>query len=365
MKKINAIYALHTIDGFAGSLMGVFVPSYMYNLGYSLSEIFIYFITYSIVVLVIFFVAAFFSNKYGLRFLFLIRLPFLLAFLVLLYFLDQLQIPIFLLAILTAINAGFYWFALHVYFTQNSNHETMGSDTGKLQAFPKLFSIFAPLLGGLIAVNWGFKILFIVSFIIYLFSSTTLLFIENRKTAVRLNLKKLILNFKKYKKYFFVEVFKDFSDDAEGTIWPIFIFLSFKNFLTLGSLNTVIGLSAAIFYYVVGKISDRTSKRKILKLGAVLMILVWAGRFILHDIASVYILTILAGFFGVLITISFNSIFYGMAKKDANTEEFIIFSEFAVSLGRVALYSFCLLLVSKISLSFWLAAASYIAFFFF
>lgn len=75
-----------------------------------------------------------------------------------------------------------------------------------------------------------------------------------------------------------------------------------------------------------------------------------------------YILTALAGFFGVLITVPFNSMFYNLAKNDI-ADEFIIFNEVFVNLGRVITLLLVLLFIANIKLSFLVAAVSYIYFF--
>ena len=39
-----SIYAMHSIDGIAGGLIGIFIPIYFLTLGYSVSQIFVFFI---------------------------------------------------------------------------------------------------------------------------------------------------------------------------------------------------------------------------------------------------------------------------------------------------------------------------------
>lgn len=110
---------------------------------------------------------------------------------------------------------------------------------------------------------------------------------------------------------------------------PIFIFLAFGNIFTIGFLATFLGLGAAIFTLFIGKHSDHIDKKRLLRVGAVIMALVWLGRYLAVDEISFYVLSILAGFFGVLIMVPFSSIFY-INTKNNHIENFVIFREIPI-----------------------------------
>ncbi|NTU99398.1 MFS transporter, partial [Candidatus Falkowbacteria bacterium] len=122
---------------------------------------------------------------------------------------------------------------------------------------------------------------------------------------------------------------------------------------------TYLGLGSALFTMIVGKFSDKADSKKLLRAGAFAMILVWLGRFVAPTQGVFYTLSVLAGFCGVLISIPFQSMIYRNA-QESHVEDFIIFREIPISLGRLVLYGLALLLFIDIKLSFLAAAFTYL-----
>ena len=77
----------------------------------------------------------------------------------------------------------------------------------------------------------------------------------------------------------------------------------------------------------------------------------------------IYIFSILVGFFTVLIMIPFTSLTYTTAKKEG-IDEFIIFREIPVAIGRTFILALGLLLTTKIEFIFLVSGLSYILFLF-
>lgn len=142
------------------------------------------------------------------------------------------------------------------------------------------------------------------------------------------------------------------------------LFLSFHNILSIGFLAAFLGLGSAVFTLLVGKHSDRVGRKKILRAGAIAMMIIWIGRYFAMSQISFYALSILAGFLGALISVPFNSIFYVKAKNN-HIEDFVIFREIPISLGRVFLYSAGLLLASQVKIIFLFALIPYLFLLFF
>jgi MFS family permease len=357
-------YAMQSIDGMAGGLVGIFIPIYFLSIGYSVSQIFIFFIINNFSILVFFFVASWFAKNLGLVKTLFARLVFLALNLFLLYNLKAWPSFFYLISVLSAIELAFYWFPLHVVFAKSAESETMGEQVSKLFALPSLVGIVIPLIGAGISTLFGFKALFIVAGIIYLISIVPFLFVGHIPIEVKINFSRIIDYAHRYKKYFVAEFFLGISSEVEAYILPIFLFLTFSNILSIGFLATFLGLGSAIFTLLVGKYSSRIEKKKFLRTGAVVMIVIWVGRYFSIDQVLFYILSILAGVLNALISVPFNSIFYINAKNN-HVEDFIIFREIPISLGRIMLYSIGLLFVSQIKISFLISVIPYVFLLFF
>lgn len=346
-----AVYAMQSFDSIAGGLIGIFMVIYFLTLGYSVSQIFIFYIINNLSILVLFFIAGFFSKRFGLAKTLSVRLIFLFLSLFLLYNLDENQVYFYWISVLSAAEISFYWFPLHVIFAKNSRADLMGSHVGKLFGIPKLIKLFVPLIGAGITYFFGFKALFLFAGIIYAIPVIPFFFIEKIPAEVNINFERILDYTRRYKKYFFAELFLSISDDIEYYVVPIFIFLTFRNIFSIGILTTFLSLGSAIFMMIVGKYSDKREKHKLMRIGAIAMMIIWLGFYFVTSQVAYFVLSFFSGFLGALISIPFRSIFYINA-QDNHVEDFIIFREIPLSIGRVLLYGVGLFLVDQIKIIF-------------
>ena len=360
---LKAVYTMHTIDGFAFSLIGIFIPIYLLNIGFSVREVILYYVVQNTALLISSFLAGSLGSRIGVQRVLLMRFPFLFTFLILLNLLDSFNINLYLIAAIDGLQAALYWIPLHIIFAENTKKEEMGSSIGKLFALPQLVSMFGPLLGGITAMLFGFKFLFGLSIVILLIAVIPILNTRSIKTSFRFRFSKGIRLFKKYPKYFFAEIFDNIAEETEGVIWPIFVYLSLINITSVGIVGSLLALSSAVFTFVLGKRADKAGKRKLIKFGALLMICVWLLRFTISNEWAFYVLTIMAGFFMMLFLIPYQSILYKLAKED-RIDEFFVFREVPVYIGRMLVFAVALFFVTKLEIGFVFAALSYIFFFF-
>jgi MFS family permease len=356
----RAIYLMQTIEGLAGGLIGVFIPIYFLTLGYGLKDIFYFFIVNNFGILTLFFAAALFARRFGFAKTIGLRLLFLFANLFLLFNLKTYPAAFYLISILSAAEIAFYWFPLHVIFAKATDHEKVDEHVSNMMALPSLAKALLPFFGATISALFGFKALFVVAGVFYLASAVPLLFVGHIPVDVRIDGRKIIDYVKRFKRYFALETFLSIAGEVEGYLLPIFLFLLFKDIIAVGAVATYLSLGSALFTMVVGKFSNHGNGKLLLRAGALSMMLVWLARFVAETQTAFYLLSALAGFCGVLISIPFSSMIYRNA-KDSHVEDFVIFREVPISLGRMLLYLLALLIVSNIKLSFLLAAASYLA----
>lgn len=363
-KSLRAIYVLESVESVAATLVGIFVPIYFLQLGHSLAEVFIYYLVYSLVVMVFFFIAGFLSARIGLKKTFLIRYFFYFPLLVLLAGQDVWPININFLAVLAGISSAFYYFPFHVLFARSSQSKLLGRDVGRLQSLPQFFGIFGSLIGAAVAFYFGTEYLFLIAMAIYIASPVSLMLADDLKIGVNFDYKLVGKFFKKYPRYFWAEFFENIGEEVDGIIWPLFVFLSLNSILAAGLVGTLVSLGGAVFSYLVGKQVDKVNRRRVLRLGAVFTALLWFSRAIISSPIYFYISSLVAGFPLTLVSVPFNSIIYAQAKKE-DVEEFIVFRETPIVLARLVVYALGILLVANIKLAFVIAGVSYLWLLFF
>ncbi|MBI2515159.1 MFS transporter [Candidatus Wolfebacteria bacterium] len=366
-KYLTEIYLMHSIHGAAGALIGIFIPIYLLNLKFSLAQIIVYYFIYSAAVFLFSFFSGWLSLKIGLKGIVILSFPFLLGHIGTLYLLSYgFQTPLFAIAVLNGIQAAFYWFPLHLFFSRHSEIDSMGDQVARFFAWPKLAGILAPLIGAGIVAFGGFQLLILTAGLIYMASIVPLIYIPEFSLKIDFRFKKFISLFKRNTRYFFVEIAENIREDAEGILWPIFVFLTLQKVLSVGLVGTLAGIGSIIFTFLVGRYADKTNKKHLMKIAALMMALIWFARFYFPNEIVFYLSALLTGFFAILLAVPFTSIMYGLAKtKESEIEEFILFREIPVFLGRALLYTIVLFLIANFKYFLLFTAFSHAIFFFY
>lgn len=360
---LNAIYIMQAIDSLGMSLSGVFVPVFLLNNGYDFRDIILYFIIHNIVLIIAIFSAGYVSSKIGLKRAIIFRFPFLFVFLLMLIFWDNVNLNYYYLAISSGLQSAFYWVPLNILFARSAKREKMGSAFGKLMAIPQIVGLFGPVIGGLIAVALGFRSLFFITFIISLVSFIPFIFSIGIKYDYEFKPKRGFDFFKKHPKLFFAEIFDNIGGEAEGLLWPVFIYLVVKDIVVVGYLATLLSIGGILFTFFIGKLSDKYKEQNFLKLASVMLIIIWVCRYFFDSPEFIYGITLVAGFVLSTLVLPYNRLLFNTAKKETN-EEFYVVKEFPMFIGRMIIFILAFIFADNLYLLFPVIGSAYIYFLF-
>ena len=122
-RELNELYASIAIRSFAISLIGIFIPIYLYQIGYSFSLIFFFFALSAIFKAIFIFPSAKISYKIGLKHSMLLSMPFLIIFFVLMFSLERFNWSIWFVTIFLGIHTALFWFSYHTDFSKFSRRK--------------------------------------------------------------------------------------------------------------------------------------------------------------------------------------------------------------------------------------------------
>lgn len=341
------VYIMKAIYDLAGSFIAIFTPIYLLQKDLNVSNVFVYYIVFSICIPIFFFFSKSVVGMVGLRNTSLFSYPFLFLNFFLLYNMERYGVPVYFIAMVSAMQSSLYWFPLNIWVTNTASSDNIGSDLSKFFVISNIVRLFAPIISAIILVHFGFKNLFVISAVFYFISAIPLFYLPEFHYKEKLNLDTFRKLLKKYPNYFIAEIFVNLKEDAEGKIWPLFIYLSFRDFLSIGYVGTISVVGGILFTLLVGKYTDKVDKRKLISLGAIILSFVWLARFFATSQVLVYVLTLAATFFEPLVLIPIRSIVYSTAKREG-APTFILFREFANAIGRIALYIFAFIFITSI-----------------
>ena len=364
--NFNKILRMMSLNSFAMSFVAVFIPIYLFKLGYSFQMIMVWMMIHHATLLISAFIAVRVSNKIGLVHSLHIRFILLLSyFLLLLFGLKDIPLLFYIIPVLSGAEAAFYWIPLNILFVRNTKEENMGKSMSHFFVVPKAISMAGPLIGGLIAVYLGFNALFILAMFLLFFTFLPIASLSSDKTNFIFTREKFKEIWQKNKQYFVPEIIDNLAEDAMA-LWSIFIYLQLASTLEVGIIGTITSMASLFFTLTIGKLTDRWDKHKLIKIGAILVSIVWFINFTIGEFIPnqylFYIATIFATLSLKVFLVPYSSMMYNQARKD--DAQFLVLREVPTVLGRLILFSIAILLHDNLPLIFLSVGIIFIYFWF-
>lgn len=313
-RELNELYVSISIRAFAFSLIGIFVPIYLYQRGYSFTSIFIFFGLFSLTHALFSMPAAKISSRLGVKRSMLISMPFLIIFLLLLYSLEDFRWPLPLLSVFVGIGTSLFWISYHVDFAKFSDRKNRGKQIGLSKIAMSIFSVLGPIVGAVILTFEGFKILFIITSVLLIGSVVPLFMSRELHEPASFSLKGF------FKGQKIRDVLSYMGHGIENKIglvvWPLFIFIFIldEKYISLGLVSSLALSVALISTLVVGKFSD-ISRKVMLKFGSVFNAIVWVAKSFIITPLQLFVAEAFYGASQTAMHIPFDAINYDKAKK--------------------------------------------------
>lgn len=271
--KYNELVIAETFRYIALSLIALFVPLFLIELGYSIIVI--------AIMEAVSYILCVFAHYYILKYLHIIGVKRMLIssyllniiFYIILYNSDNL-IGVFgnvyfllFIFIFNVIPFVAYWTAHHVYIIRSVNNKNTGKRVGIIFAIPTLLGIVGPYLGSVLITDYGFKFIFFASTLLLMIGSGSLFFssdIKIRKPKIEIKYIIDIKNIRKNLIYFMQGV----GLSATGFLWPVFLFFSSVKLTSIGLLYFLSNASYSVVGYLSGKQSDKRGNRLLVQIGS-------------------------------------------------------------------------------------------------
>jgi MFS family permease len=334
------------IKAFAKSMIGIFIPAYLWGLGFSIRGIAFFYIVY------FFFVAVFVpfcfkaAAKWGIKHNMIAGLLISLVYIYLLY-LVKYGFPFWIAAVIGALYVAYYWSGFHADFARFTVKKETGKELGSIRFLSEMFSLAGPLAGALILTRFNFTVLmFIVGFFILL-SILPLLISRDRYAPYRFRFRDIFSE--RNTKYIL-------SFEATGIInvvaemaWPLFIFISLHTYISLGAIVTVTSVLVAFLTLYIGQLADYLKTSKIVVAGSTFHSLLWIIRYFVSAAYSIFFVNLGSSISYMMFDLPYNKFVYHRAIKEKNQTEFFIMREWSMVVGRMVVLLFILFTESLFS----------------
>ena len=211
---------------------------------------------------------------------------------------------------------------------------------GKRTGLSIVASMLGPLIGGVIIKYVGFWLVFVLVALILIVSAAVLFFSKEEYVKYNFSIKSVVNKDHWKNSLFFVS--RGSRVMAEGVIWPIFIFVILKDYVSLGLMGFVLSGLGAILIVVIGKYSDHANKSKILHWITGFESLAWIVRAFVQTITHVFGATIFGAITYGIREAPMGAMEYDKAKK-SDPVGYFVSREVFICLGRILLLVFVLM----------------------
>ncbi len=268
--ELSELYTSTMLRNVGLSLVGIFVPIYLYDLGYSISAILLFFailfLGRAVGDVTAGYVVALRGPKHTMLYSNIVQV----IALILLLTLSQVGWPLWLIAFTWGMGLSLYFIAYHVDFSKIMHSSHSGRELGSMAIVERVGGVGGPLIGGVIATIYGAQYTILIA-IVLLLIATTPLFLSPEPTKTHQKLQFRYLAYKKLWRDFISWGGAGIEMNVTHIIWPLFIavtIITTNTYAGIGlitSLSTVVAIIAA---RVIGKIVDRRQGGMLLKWSA-------------------------------------------------------------------------------------------------
>lgn len=358
--ELGELYLNIALRQFANSLIAVFIPLYLLSLDFTFSQVICFYAVFFGVISLLAPVATIVGGLVGLKHVILYRTPVTIAYLVALQiFLPKNPGLLYWIAGLSGIAAIFYWMPMHSLFARASHDKKRGREVGMFQSLLHLSALVAPALGGIIIVLLGYSVLFTITIVLIALSVIPLFFTPDIQPTVDFSFKRMFSR----RHFNFTARFaaEGVTSGMATVLWPLFIFATIKSTMSVGFVASITEVGIVVFTLYIGRLSDTMRKENLLHLGGLLLGATWFVRYLADTAMKIFAIGALDGFVRVMVNVPLRTLLYEQAMKE-QPDEFILFREICLSVGRVVSLAALLLFADKYLAGFIMAGLASLVF---
>ena len=278
--ELSELYTSMMFRSLATSLVGIFIPFYLYKLGYSVQYILSFFgftmLLWALCSLLSAYVVARIGPKHSMLMSYFIQIL-SMAQMVMIANSDW---PMVLVALSIACSYSLFFVAFHVDFSKIKHSEHGGSEIGWMVTMEKIGNILGPLVGGLVAYFFDPRYIFIIAGALLLVGAVPL-FLTAEPVRVRQHIDFSQLRGSglrwDYRSYAAVGI----ENTVCMIVWPLFAavyVLSDNPYAQLGSIASAAIVASLLVARVVGRVIDQHRGRTLLRAGALMNAIVHLFR---------------------------------------------------------------------------------------
>jgi MFS family permease len=275
---------------FGVSLISLYVPIFMYQRGFSISHILMFFVIAAIYYTVFSIPSSKISSRFGVKHTMLMSLPLLVVYYLGLNYLNPGSILYYILPGVASAHSALFNIAYHLNFIQHADRDKTARQMTVLSIISSAVQFVSPFLGALIIINSGFGANFILGSVIILLSMLPLLLTEDVHEPMSFSVKD-ICKYMISRKYLPMNLsYLGYAVESiiSRLLWPVFLIVILKTVTMVGGIVSLTSFFTIITMYFIAKLADKWDKRKLIKIGTILHFFGWLGRLFVYSPLTIF-----------------------------------------------------------------------------
>lgn len=253
-KELDELYLADALRFLAGSLINIFIPIYLVQLGYDISQVALFFLAWAVSVAVFYFPSAYINHRFGIKKA--IALGIITSFF---FYLSLIQIEYGLYYILPAVIDGLsvalFWTGKQIFFSRVSKEENLGKNYSVFKSLAVFLGAVGPALGAFLIIQYSFDLLLVVAAAVLALAPFPLFLTKDEKYK-KLDLRPRSLLREDPPRNGVVHLVWGFTTMA-GLAWPLFIYFTRQQISDVGIIASGAALVMVVLELYIGKLADK------------------------------------------------------------------------------------------------------------
>lgn len=335
--ELNEMYAVMAFRSFIVSLVGIFVPIYLWTLGYPLVDIFIIHLLIYLGDGILEIPVTFLLARFGPKRLIALSMPLLVAHFLILWTIPNFHWAIPIIAFSASIPLALFWQPYYYDFSKAKHSHEACKEVSLVLVLTSLTAALAPFIGGFIASHFGIGYVFALVAFLLVFAVAPLFKKGEQHVVRKIDYGRLKIN--KIRE----DLVSYWGMGTQGVVgmvvWPIFVYFIVKTYQNVGLATSMAMILTLVFTYLLGKSADHGKRQRYLKTGSFMMGLVYFVKAIASTFIHVFSLDFLSNLANAFFYAPFISEYYLHADEESRNE-YLTIMEITSDLSRAFLLLF-------------------------
>jgi MFS family permease len=352
-KKINELYGAMAIFRFGVSLIALYVPIFMYQRGFSISQILMFFVIAATYYTLFSIPSSKFTSRFGVKHTMLLSLPILVAYYLGLNYLHPGSMLYYILPGVASAHSVLFNIAYHLNFIEHAERDKTARQMTVLSMISNIVQFASPFLGGIIIMNYGFGANFALGSIIIVLSMLPLLLTKDVHEPMSFSVKD-IWHYIISKKHLGMNLsFLGYAVESiiSFLLWPVFLIIMLKTVAMVGGVVSLTAFFTITTIYFIAKLADKWDKKKLIRIGTILHFFGWLGRLFVYSPLTIFSVDTYKNISLNTVQIPLGAYFYEVSHKK-NYFELIVAREIIFNVSRIVVLPLLVLLLKFSGLGF-------------